>query len=157
MKLRYLSTLLAMTLAPAPLPAANECELANFDSEVFNPGGFESMVKGEPGIEVCPVFTVGEDIGGYFPPGILDGLGAFRLDEDKVRILANHELLNFRGYDYDVSDGSGGTFSMDGARISYFDIDTDTLAIIDAGLALSLIHISEPTRRTIPSRMPSSA
>ena len=25
------------------------------------------------------------------------------------------------------------------------------------GLELSLIHISEPTRRTIPSRMPSSA
>ena len=27
----------------------------------------------------------------------------------------------------------------------------------NAELALSLIHISEPTRRTIPSRMPSSA
>ena len=35
--------------------------------------------------------------------------------------------------------------------------DADIRQVIEAVSELSLIHISEPTRRTIPSRMPSSA
>jgi len=101
----------------------------------------DSMAFGLEGYSVSePLLTVGESIGSYTPPGILDGLGAYRLDEDTVRVFANHELLNFRGYEYEVSDGMGGTFAMVGARVSFFDIDVDTKQIVDAGLAYDLIY-----------------
>jgi secreted PhoX family phosphatase len=83
------------------------------------------------------LFTVGETIDGYTPPGILDGLGAFALDDDTVRILANHELGNTVGYAYEVSDGA---FTLTGARVSYFDVNTETLEIEDAGLAYNRIY-----------------
>jgi secreted PhoX family phosphatase len=91
------------------------------------------------------LFTVGETLpttteDGYTPPGILDGLGAYELDADTVRVLANHELLNNQGYAYDVSDGQGGTFSMTGARVSYFDINKETFAIEESGLAYNVIY-----------------
>lgn len=89
---------------------------------------------------VDPIFTVGETIDGYTPPGILDGIGAFELDNDTVRVLVNHELLNFQGYDYTVSDGQGSTFNLDGARISFFDINKQTFQIEDSGLAYDLIY-----------------
>ena len=111
-----------------------------------------SMAKGERGYTVQPILTIGETIAGtsgalnpstagdYTPVGILDGLGAFKLNKREVRVLANHELLNFRGNSYEVSDGKGGTFSMTGARVSYFDIDKKTRKIVDAGLAYNLIY-----------------
>lgn len=119
-----------------------------------------------------PLLTIGETFegtsgalnrttkGSYTPVGILDGLGAYELDDDDyddddrrgrgrddddddegiVRVFANHELLNTRGYPYEVSDGMGGTFTMTGARISYFDIDKKTRKIVDAGLAYDRIY-----------------
>ena len=47
-------------------------------------------------------------------------------------------------------------------RLTQLPLGTEADAVRDAlekvlGIGLSLIHISEPTRRTIPSRMPSSA
>ena len=111
-----------------------------------------TMLAGVAGYDVKALFTVGETIEstgalndlnapeeGYTPPGILDGLGAMTLDDDTVRVFANHELLNFRGYSYTVSDGAGGTFDMVGARISYFDINTETHEIEDSGLAYNTI------------------
>ena len=114
--------------------------------------GPDSMMAGVNGWEVDPIFTVGQTISGtsgalnpstagdYTPPGVLDGLGAYELDDDTVRVFANHEILHFRGYPYEVSDGSGGTFTMSGARISYFDIDKDTRVIVDSGLAYNTVY-----------------
>ena len=85
--------------------------------------------------EVVPLFTVGESIGGYYPPGILDGTGAFLLDDDTVRVLTNHELSAKLGYPYDLANG----VSLTGARISYLDIDRSTLAIKKSGLAYDTI------------------
>jgi serralysin len=87
-----------------------------------------------------PIFTVGESFGNYTPPGILDGMGAYQLDENTVRVLANHELLHFRGYPYEVNDAMGGTFSMIGARISYFDIDIESRQIVGSGLAYNTVY-----------------
>lgn len=114
---------------------------------------FDTMAKGVNGWTVAdPLHTNGETIAGttgalnpstagnYTPVGILDGLGAYRLDSSTVRVFANHELLNFRGNSYQVSDGQGGTFSMTGARISYFDIDRRSRQIVDAGLAYNKIY-----------------
>lgn len=100
----------------------------------------DSMAVGVDGWEVEPIFTVGTTINGYTPPGILDGLGAYNKDANTVRVFANHELLNFRGYDYDVSNGAGGTFSLDGARVSFFDIDKTSMAVVDSGLAYNTIY-----------------
>ena len=115
-------------------------------------GSGHSMATGENGWTAHPVYTVGEPIPGtsgalnpstageYSPPGVIDGMGAYELDADTVRVFTNHEILNFRGYEYEVSDGAGGTFSMPGARISYWDIDKDTRTIVDAGIAYNTIY-----------------
>lgn len=100
----------------------------------------ESMVEGLDGWTVHPIFTVGESIGDYTPPGILDGLGAYKYDSNTIRVLATHELTNSAGYQYEVNDGAGGTFEMTGARVSYFDIDRATREIVDAGLAYDTIY-----------------
>lgn len=110
-----------------------------------------SMADGVRRWTVEPIFTVGETItgtgalnrttvGAYTPAGALDGMGAYSLDDDTVRVFVNHELLNFRGYPFAVSDGSGGTFEMPGARISYFDIDKDSRAVVDSGIAINTVY-----------------
>lgn len=101
---------------------------------------YEPMLEPMPGYEVRTLFTVGETVDGYTPPGVLDGLGAYSLDKDTLRVLGNHELLSFRGYEYEVSDGMGGTFSLPGARISYFDFDKDTAELKASGLAYDTIY-----------------
>ena len=113
----------------------------------------DSMAFGLNGYTVsAPLFTVGETFyytdgdlnattaGNYTPPGILDGLGAYELDEHTVRVFANHELTFPDGYPYEVSDGKGSTFQMTGTRVSYFDIDKFSKDIVDAGLAYNVIY-----------------
>ena len=97
----------------------------------------DDMANGVNGYQVKSIFTVGQDVGGYYPPGILDGLGAFIYDASTVRVLANHELLNFRGYEYTVPTN---TINLKGARISFFDIDKETKEIINAGPAYETIY-----------------
>ena len=112
-----------------------------------------SMLDGEGGFAAVPIFTVGETFtgttgalnsstaGDYTPVGILDGIGAYELDADTVRVFVNHELGSSDGYAYDVSNGAGGTFTIDGgARVSYFDIDKTTKKITDSGLAFNTIY-----------------
>jgi hypothetical protein len=77
------------------------------------------------------LFTVGETIGDYRPPGILDGLAVFPRDAGTLRILATHELESSRGYPYRLDSG----LELTGARISYFDIDKATRRIVAAGPA----------------------
>ena len=90
---------------------------------------------GLEGYEVDPIFTVGEQFGDYTPPGILDGLGAFALDENTVRIVANHELANDVGYAYTLANGT----ELTGGRVSFFDLDIETRQLVDAGLAYDTI------------------
>ena len=98
-----------------------------------------SMAKGVNGYEVSkPLFTVGESINGYTPPGILDGLGATKVNKKTVRVFANHELLHFRGYPYELKGNPG--LSLTGARVSYFDIDVRTKKVKDSGLAYDTIY-----------------
>ncbi|QDU68475.1 DUF839 domain-containing protein [Engelhardtia mirabilis] len=111
------------------------------------------MAQGQGGYSVsAPLFTVGQTFtgtrgalnpltaGDYTPPGVLDGLGAFALDANTVRVLANHELGAGAGYPYLVNDGQGGSFSLTGARVSYFDVDRTSRQIVDAGLAINKIY-----------------
>lgn len=99
------------------------------------------MAVGQNGYKVSdPLLTIGESVNGYTPVGVLDGLGAYRKNWRTVRVLANHELLNFRGNAWGVNDGLGGTLELLGARISYFDIDIFSRQIVDAGQAINTIY-----------------
>ena len=127
----------------------------------------DSMAYGLNGYTVsAPLLTIGETFyytdgdlnpstaGAYTPPGILDGLGAYELDKHTVRVFANHELTFGDGYPYEVSDGLGGTFSMTGARISYFDIDKFSKDIVDAGLAYNTVYDANGNIATNTSFLP---
>lgn len=102
-----------------------DCDLTPEDAQMTGLAGWHEM----------PVFTVGETVNGYTPPGILDGIGAFRRGNN-VRLLVNHELTSDVGYPYTLANGA----SLTGARVSFFDIDRDSLAVCDAGLAYDTIY-----------------
>ncbi len=87
------------------------------------------------GWKTISTFTIGDSIGGYTPPGIPDGMAAFPLNKGTVRVLCNHELTAGAGYSYTVTG-----VSLRGARVSYFDIDVDSLQVLGAGLAYSAIY-----------------
>ena len=95
-----------------------------------------SQIQPLEGYRVDPLFTVGETIGDYTPIGILDGTGAFSLNDTTMRVLVNHEVGSDVGYQYTLASGA----ELTGARISYFDIDKRTLKIIDSGLAFDTIY-----------------
>lgn len=93
------------------------------------------------GWEVLPLVTIGEqnaagdDINqqeiGYRPVGILDGMGAWRWDNNKVRVFANNELVSSAGYAYELANG----LDLTGARVTRFDIDRKSRKVCGAGLA----------------------
>lgn len=89
----------------------------------------------DDGVAFKSLFTIGDTLNGYTPPGILDGMGAYKLNASTVRVLVNHELLNFRGYEYIVN----GDVSMRGARVSFFDIDIATREVVDTGMAYDTV------------------
>ena len=99
------------------------------------PDGFNTsvsaMMVGQNGWSVEPLFTVGEAIKGYRPPGILDGIGALEIRPGVVRVLVNHELDAEDGYAYRLGNGT----ELTGARVSYFDLDRNTRRLLDAGAA----------------------
>ncbi len=94
-----------------------------------------AQVTGLNGYTVDPLITIGDQINGYIPPGIPDGMGAIALDENTVRLFVNHELTNTAGYTYSLDNGA----ELVGARVSYFDIDKTTRTVVDAGLAYDTI------------------
>lgn len=79
---------------------------------------------------VRPLFTVGEDVLGYRPPGIPDGIGATRVGPN-VRLLVNHELGAPFGYPYTLANGT----VLTGARVSFFDVAPGSRQIVGTGLA----------------------
>lgn len=95
-----------------------------------------SQIKGLEGYTTQPLFTVGETINDYVPPGILDGTGAYKLNDTTVRILVNHETNSNTTYAYTLASG----VELTGARISYFDVDIRTFEITDSGLAYDTIY-----------------
>ncbi len=90
-----------------------------------------SQVKGLNGYVVDPIFTVGDKIGDYVPAGILDGIGAYSLNDTTVRILVVNEVGATDGYKYTLKNGT----QLPGARVNYFDVDKRSLQIVNAGLA----------------------
>ena len=94
-----------------------------------------SMLASSSNWEVIPVFTVGDRVGDYRPPGVLDGAGAFSLNSSTVRVLTNHGIEPGQGTPYTLANG----LSLNGSRISYFDIDRETMRVKASGIAYERI------------------
>ena len=104
-----------------------------------------SMMNGQGTWEVLALLTIGDRLPSrdsrftdraYQPVGALDGLGAYRLDENTVRVLVNHELNGKAGYPYRLDSGA----TLTGARISFLDIDRRTLRVLNGGIAYRSIR-----------------
>ncbi|EAZ91149.1 alkaline phosphatase PhoX [Crocosphaera chwakensis] len=121
----------------------------------------ESQMKGLPGWNTEAIFTVGESINGYTPTGILDGIGAFKLNNSTVRFLVNSELSGGQGYSYDLNtlDGvAGNEVSVPGgARIHFFDVDINSKQVVDGGLAFNRIFDRAGNLITDTSQFPLGA
>lgn len=103
------------------------------------------MMNADGTWEVRALLTIGDDLPArgphfadqeYQPAGALDGLGAYQLNEETVRVLVNHELDGKAGYPYRLDNGT----TLTGARISFLDIDRRTLQILDSGIAYGTIR-----------------
>lgn len=81
------------------------------------------------------LFTVADTINGYRPPGILDGIGAYALNDTTVRLLMNHEVGFYEGYPYTLATG----LELRGSRISFVDVHKSRRIVVDAGLAYNTI------------------
>lgn len=138
---------LAVLLVPFVLAA---CQAQQGEA----PGGqaaVPAMITPLPdsGFDVRVLFTVGDRIDEYQPPGVLDGTGAWRQPGGTVRVLVNHELGSRRGYPYRLANGT----TLRGARVSFFDLDPETLAIVDAGLAYDEIRDRDGRIVTQPAQV----
>lgn len=118
--------------------------------------GGSTMMKAIPdtGYLVNPVFTIGDTVtgatgalnptsaGSFSPVGTLDGLGAFSLNANTVRVFSNHEIelpaSGSAGYPYTLANGT--IITKGGARVSYFDIDKTSRRVVDAGLAIARMY-----------------
>ena len=89
--------------------------------------------------------------------------GLFDIDEHALYVYPMKQSIHVDGYDEDWEELENRSirFFADTSASSVIDPETDsTLLIANQGAylyALSLIHISEPTRPPVASRMPSSA
>jgi hypothetical protein len=129
-----------------------------------------AMLKPAPGSPFTAdvLMTTGDNIDGYRPPGIMDGMGAWDWDAQTVRLFVNHELGSKQGYTWELDNGT----RMRGARISWFDIDKQTREIRAAGPAIKEIRDrrgeivtrttqineewekeSEPTKKCLPRKV----
>lgn len=96
-----------------------------------------AQVLATPGWAVKPIYTVGDVLPNtsYRGPGILDGIGAYKLNDRTVRLLVNSEIGNTQGSLYTLANGT----SMRGARISYYDVDIASRSLVTAGLGYDTI------------------
>ena len=88
------------------------------------------------GFRATVLATTGDSIAGYRPPGIMDGMGAWRWNDTTVRLFVNHELPPDQGYRWQLANGTG----LRGARISWFDIDIRERRVRAAGQAISAVR-----------------
>lgn len=103
------------------------------------------MMNADGAWEARPLFTIGDRLPSgapqfadreYRPAGAPDGLGAYQLDQETIRVLVNHELDGETGHPYRLDNGA----TLTGARISFLDIDRRTLRILDSGIAYGTIR-----------------
>jgi len=94
-----------------------------------------AQTTGLAGWSTDPVFTIGETINSYTPPGIPDGMGAFERD-GTVEIFSNHELRATQGYPYTLKNGT----QLTGARVSKLVFNKQTRDLVDMSPAYDTIY-----------------
>ena len=135
--IRSTATLLTLALVlafPATAQRGNNGNANNGVGPGYNTDA-PAQVRGLAGWDVEPLFTVGETIEGYQPPGIMDGIGALALDGRTVRLFVNHEIRSGRGPEYTLANGT----TLRGARVSYFDVNKNNRKLVGSGLAYDTI------------------
>jgi endonuclease I len=118
--------------------------------------GGTTMMKATSGSGylVNPIWTVGDTFqgatgalnatsaGAFSPVGTPDGLGAYSLNANTVRVFMNHEIevpaTGTAGYPFTLA--SGAVMSKGGARVTYFDIDKASRRVVDTGLAINRMY-----------------
>lgn len=123
---------------------------------ILSGSGGTTMMKAIPdrGYLVNPIFTIGDTVenatgalnptstGNFSPPGTPDGIGAYSLNSNTVRVFMNHEIAlpasGSSGFPYQLANGT--TITKGGARITYFDIDKASRRVVDAGLAIARMY-----------------
>lgn len=118
--------------------------------------GGSTAIKAIPDTDylVTPIFTIGDTVegssgalnptsaGDYSPPGTPDGIGAYALDANTVRVFVNHEIeipsTGSGAFPYTLANGT--VIAKGGARVSYFDIDKTSRRVVDSGLAFGAMY-----------------
>jgi hypothetical protein len=78
------------------------------------------------------LFTTGDSIGNYQPPGVMDGMVVFPgRDSTSATLLVTHELAAEEGTPYRLANGT----RLTGSRVTRFELDRRTGRITGAGLA----------------------
>ena len=80
------------------------------------------------------LFTIGETVNGFTPTGIPDGIGAFRLDANTIRMVVNSEIGFNKAYAYKLANG----LSLVGSRIQFFDVNNAGV-VVNSGLAYNKV------------------
>lgn len=111
------------------LDFVSAAELVSQDAYSNQAGSFGTSMFAEavggPDLSFKPLLTIGEVTPNkYLAPGILDGLAAFRRNDDTFTVLANHELSVFAGYGYSLPALNPGE-ELHGSRISRFTVRKD--------------------------------
>lgn len=117
-------------------------------------GSTKMKAKPDTGYLVNPIFTMGDTIegstgalnsssaGNFSPPGTPDGIGAYALNANTVRVFVNHEIevpaSGSAGFPFQLTNGT--ILTKGGARITYFDIDKTSRRVVDAGLAIARMY-----------------
>lgn len=105
----------------------------------------DSLLRGLRTWHATPLVTIGDHLpsfdldgeaGWYQPVGVMDGLGAYVLNDRTIRVLVNHELMRRAGYPYRLRNGT----ELRGSRVSYFDIDRTTRRVVNSGMAFDTIY-----------------
>ena len=63
--------------------------IANLFSNTDEPSQINALGDWDP----IPIFTVGESINNYFPPGKLDGIGALQIDTSLVAFASDEQIV----------------------------------------------------------------
>lgn len=103
-----------------------------------------AMVRGRGGFVTKPLLTVGEQVatpgGLYNVTGLPDGIGAYLLDPETVRLLVNHEFSTSSGAPFTLDNGA--VFTA-GSRISAFDVDIATRTVNEGHQAIRRVFVDD--------------
>jgi hypothetical protein len=94
------------------------------------------LIPTAPGVEITPLLTTGDAVGGYRMAGIPDGLGAFDNGDGTFTVLMNHELRSGNG----VSRAHGNK----GAFVSKWVIDKATGNVLSGQDQIKTVFLYDP-------------